>query len=1048
MTAELDALIKKRLKWVEANRENGFDEGINRLLTELYPDNAHFIYELLQNAEDPQATEVAFHLSSSAIKFEHNGKRLFTIKDVGSITSIGNSTKRDDPTTIGKFGVGFKAVFAYTNTPEIHSGNFHFRIHDLVVPETIKNNDNNSDQKTRFNFPFDNLKKPPETAVKEIETGLRNLGDNTLLFLSHIRKIEYKLPGGSTGSLQRIDHVGGHIEIHAKHPGGEETVSHWLHFQKTVDVTDDDGKSKSVIVAIAYSLVEEPNKKTEESTWKIVPLQHGQVSIFFPAEKEASNLRFHIHAPFASTVARDSVRDCKANHQLRDRIAELVVESLTSIRDQGMLTVSFLAVLPNPADNLAGNAKFYEPIRKAIVQAFKVEALTPMKQTGHYAAADNIFKGPANISDVIDDDDLVFLLNDNHEIPMWVANPPQRNQREDRFLESLDIEEWGWSELTENLNWLDDEEADRIKTWISGKDDAWLLNFYALLGDACSNQRQKLDVRNLKLIRTTSEDNDAHLIPSQTFFPATEGITPSTDIYIVKKTVFDAGRSEQNKRLAKLFLEEICGIRPFDTKEQIKLKLAAYSKRPAQIPDEYMSDITMFVEYWKLNPRSNIDLFKNSIFLRGRNTEGKSNWQRAEDLYLDKPFVDTGLRNLFNNPIFRLEKYKSELLKKYHDIPHFADFAVAIGVMDRLEIAEYSATKMQEKEFNISSRKTDTTIDKDYFLNYLEGGWYRDSSQYYIGKLPFKSKNLAISCAIWKTVCRAKPEQLIARYVPNQANSHKEKKTDAYFVKQLANYAWIPDRDGNFLKPADVTKDALHPDFTYDDRNGWLAAIKFGENIKKRSEEYQAKNNKAQEFGFESAERAAKWAELDKLGISPDELLAQQKHPELPEESVPNPERRRKGVLERSENTPSKESISRERSIQPGIANVVAEAKAYLRAKYTNTNGEMVCQCCHHEMPFKIGEYYYFEAVQCFKKIENHHIENRLALCPTCAAMYQYARETDETEIRRLLVEHGAPDDASSLEIPTTLAKKQQILRFVGTHSFDLKTILNDKSQN
>ncbi len=236
--------------------------------------------------------------------------------------------------------------------------------------------------------------------------------------------------------------------------------------------------------------------------------------------------------------------------------------------------------------------------------------------------------------------------------------------------------------------------------------------------------------------------------------------------------------------------------------------------------------------------------------------------------------------------------------------------------------------------------------------------------------------------------------------------------------------------------------------FVYDDRNGLLTAIGFGENARKRSEEYQAKNEKAQEIGFESAERAAKWAELDKLGISPDELLAQQKRAEQPEEAVPNPDRRRKGILERSENAPSKESVMRERSIQPGIANVLAEAKAYLRAKYTNPNSEMVCQCCRNEMPFKVGDAYYFEAVQCVKKVKNHHIENRLALCPTCAAMYQHASQTDDTEIRSLIVEHEAPDHASSVEIPVTLAGKQHNLRFVGTHRFDLKTVLENSDSN
>ena len=123
MNGDMEPLTQRRRKWVEANQENSFEEGIKRLLTELYPDNAHFIYELLQNAEDTGATEVRFTLDPKAVDFEHNGSRLFSTADVDAITSIDISTKRDDPTSIGKFGVGFKAVFAYTNTPEIHSGN-------------------------------------------------------------------------------------------------------------------------------------------------------------------------------------------------------------------------------------------------------------------------------------------------------------------------------------------------------------------------------------------------------------------------------------------------------------------------------------------------------------------------------------------------------------------------------------------------------------------------------------------------------------------------------------------------------------------------------------------------------------------------------------------------------------------------------------------------------------------------------------------------------------------------------------------------------------
>lgn len=1025
VSTELQALRQKRLNWVTSNRENGFDEGINRLLTELYPDNAHFIYELLQNAEDPQATAVQFKLTSSAVEFSHNGRRLFTFKDVESITSIGNSTKRDDATSIGKFGVGFKAVFAYTNTPEIHSGDFHFRICDLVVPEpeTVKEAKTDLGQ-TRFLFPFDNPKKPAATAMQEIAKGLRSLGDNTLLFLSHIRKIDYTLPDGSTGSLERREHDNGRIEIRTNRPYSEATVSHWLHFHKNVDVADDDGKTKTCRVAIAYSLVEESNKKTEEKTWKIVPLSHGQVSIYFPAEKETSNLRFHLHAPFASTVARDSVRDCPANEQLRDHIAELIVESLTTIRDQNLLTINFLAVLPNRADNLA---ELYEPIRASVVEAFKNESLTPTRN-GSHGPATGLYRGPVRIANVLSDDDLSFLTN--YSPPLWAANPPPQSQREENFLDSLEIDSWGWSELVDVINSAADDERERIEAWISNKDDAWLMRFYALLGEANEEHSEYVHANAIKIVRVITDKGIAHVVPSEAFFPPEDETSAPNDILFVKPDTYKIGKSSAQQELARLFLEA-SGVRSFDVRTSIKLKLERYENPPEQIEAIYYEDLNIFISYWKKNP-SEVSLFKSKTIFLGSSRGGGLYWLKAEQLYIDKPYIETGLGEL--NAIHG----KYSIWTRYRDafnenqLNSLVEFLKATGAMSVLKVSHTGlhenphSRELWKDYFNNRTRDTNTGISEDYSIDGLQKYLAHDS----------------ISCSqlVWNALICGESKFAKARYRPNQ--NYPTREADSQLVHHLKNNAWIPNKQSEFCKPQDMSRDELRNDFPYDDRNGLLTAIGFGENARKRSEEYQTKNKKAQEMGFESAEQAAKFAELAKRGISPDELIAQQKRAELPEESVPNPERRRKGVLERSENAPSKESVTRERSIQPGIGNVVAEAKAYLRTKYTNANREMVCQCCQDEMPFKIGDEYYFEAVQCVKNTAKHHLENRLALCPTCAAMYLHARATDDTELRRLIVEHDALDDAGSVEIPLVLANRQCRLRFVGTHFFDLKTVL------
>ena len=45
--------------------------GLAARFEDTYPDQAHFIFELLQNAEDAGATEVRFDLRDDLLSFEH-----------------------------------------------------------------------------------------------------------------------------------------------------------------------------------------------------------------------------------------------------------------------------------------------------------------------------------------------------------------------------------------------------------------------------------------------------------------------------------------------------------------------------------------------------------------------------------------------------------------------------------------------------------------------------------------------------------------------------------------------------------------------------------------------------------------------------------------------------------------------------------------------------------------------------------------------------------------------------------------------------------------
>src|SRR6266571_8569550 len=164
----------------------GTDTAVLDLLGQLYSDRTHFIFELIQNAEDAAATELAFELFDDRLEVRHDG-RPFTEADVRAICGVGNSAKSAELTAIGAFGIGFKSVYAYTQTPRVHSPGEHFRIDNYVRPVAIPA-DGRPDE-TLFIFPFDRDDLSPAAATAEISAALADLGPGTLLFLRNIERV-------------------------------------------------------------------------------------------------------------------------------------------------------------------------------------------------------------------------------------------------------------------------------------------------------------------------------------------------------------------------------------------------------------------------------------------------------------------------------------------------------------------------------------------------------------------------------------------------------------------------------------------------------------------------------------------------------------------------------------------------------------------------------------------------------------------------------------------------------------------------------------------
>jgi hypothetical protein len=436
----------------------GWDTAVLDLLGQLYSERTHFIFELIQNAEDAGAAELAFELFEDRLELRHDG-RPFTEADVRGVCGVGQSAKAGDLTSIGKFGIGFKSVYAYTRTPRIHSGSEHFRIENFVRPVAEARVAQAPDE-TLFVFPFDHDAVPAEVATREIAAALGALQPRILLFLRNIERLRTGRPGAESSAGQPLV-----IERSvAERPGASRRVTvsrnrrqeEWLAWQRPVE------GHPGQRVEIAFRL--------EDA--RISALAESPLTVFFPTEKETF-LGFLIQGPYRTTPARDNVPgEDPSNQALVRQTAALLVGTLPELRDEGLLTADALQALPLDAARFPAGSMF-RPLFDAAGDALTGEALVPAIGGGYAPAVDLLLAGRPEVLGLLDPGQLGALCGAGR--PVWFADAAISERRTPVL----------WRYLRDEIG-LDEVTPEAVVTRVTGEflgeqDDRWLTRFYHFL---------------------------------------------------------------------------------------------------------------------------------------------------------------------------------------------------------------------------------------------------------------------------------------------------------------------------------------------------------------------------------------------------------------------------------------------------------------------------------------------------------------------------------------------------------------------------------------
>lgn len=145
----------------------------------------------------------------------------------------------------------------------------------------------------------------------------------------------------------------------------------------------------------------------------------------------------------------------------------------------------------------------------------------------------------------------------------------------------------------------------------------------------------------------------------------------------------------------------------------------------------------------------------------------------------------------------------------------------------------------------------------------------------------------------------------------------------------LRDTAWLPDVDGNYRKPAELSIDSLDKAFHIDSDSPFLAAIEFGkeeserrkqleEEERRRTSEYQEKSNAAQTLGLNDMaefEEMRRKAELYDRAEA-EGRIAPKTQIEEPTANTNHPEKRTTAVIETTNGASDRTYEQKARSVR------------------------------------------------------------------------------------------------------------------------------------
>jgi len=425
-----------------------------KYLEGLTSNKAHFIYELLQNAEDSKSKSVKFILNDENLIFINDGIE-FTKSNFEALVKIGHSDKQN---SIGKFGMGFKSIFSISKKPEVYSERYALRFEGPLNVEEIPNNENIKGAK--FIIPFDEKLNPVEKTFSMLNDELSSLDPMVILFLEKINSVEL-IVNDEKKIIKK--------SIIANKPIGSDLVLKKIRLDIVSDVRDSEefllfqkgrlrDKDKIDYIQIAYKI---------DDNQSIISANRKICYCFFPT-KVVTDLPFVIQAPFDINQGRELLNDhSDENLDLFNHLILLYKDSIRYFKKNKKLNLDLLKLLP--MKDAWNKANYIEEFSDALAELLDEIPLIPYRD--HYAfPCDIAIPGEIEIAELFNHDTMVEL-----GMNPWMDKNICKYKFNDlrSFLKKCGVKEIPPEKI---FNLLDED-------FFSSRSKDWLIDFYEFISE-------------------------------------------------------------------------------------------------------------------------------------------------------------------------------------------------------------------------------------------------------------------------------------------------------------------------------------------------------------------------------------------------------------------------------------------------------------------------------------------------------------------------------------------------------------------------------------